>query len=178
MCFAAVCAHFWRETVSFSTENRAILHPSRLDFGAHAARIDCKTCAMIVSSVRTSCKINMHHIFERAVRSARKIRKNLHENRTCSHSFFQSFCARQARCEFATHSEVHLNVLKMMYGISAASECGLRLFARIFGAKLRRFRPKIARFRVSRGAILARTTRASTVKRVKSSSAVAGSFAK
>ena len=90
----AVCADFGREIARVSIENRAIVREFGRDFGAQAARIDRKTCAIIASSGRTSRRINEHHIFERAVRSARKIRKNLHENRMCSHSFFQSFCAR------------------------------------------------------------------------------------
>ena len=46
------------------------------------------------------------------------------------------------------HAEMVLEVLQMMYGISAAFECNLRLFARILGAEV----PKWAGFdRESRG---------------------------
>ena len=60
--------------------------------------------------------------------------------------FLQSFCVQQARCERTMHAEMVLEVLQMMYGISAAFECNLRLFARILGAEVGRFRSKIARF--------------------------------
>ena len=74
-----------------------------------------------------------------------------------------------ARRECATHAEVVFDVLKMMCDISAAFEYGLRWFARIFGAEVRRFRLKIARFCMRLGAILERTAHASTAKRVQSS---------
>ena len=56
-------------------------------------------------------------------------------------------------------------------------DCDLELFARIFGANLRRFRSKIARFCIRFGAILARKTRASTANRVQSSLAVTARLA-
>ena len=56
----------------------------------------------------------MNHIFERALPSARKMQKNLDENRTRSRRFLQRFSAQHARCECAMHAEVFLDVLKMM----------------------------------------------------------------
>ena len=81
--------------------------------------------------------------------------------------YLQRFCAQQVRRERATHAEVVFDVLQVISGISAAFECRLRLFAHIFGAEVRRFRSKIARFSVRFGAILARRTRASTVKHLR-----------
>ena len=48
MCFVVVCAHFWREIAPVSIENRVILRGVRRDFGAADARIDRKTCEIIV----------------------------------------------------------------------------------------------------------------------------------
>ena len=92
------------------------------------------------------CRSDLHQIFERAVHCARKNQKILQENRTCSYRFLQSFCTRQAHCECATDAEVVLDVLKVNFRIIAVCECDLWLFPHIFGAKLRRFRWKIARF--------------------------------
>ena len=172
MRFAVVCAHFRREIALVSTENRAILRPIWCDFGAQHARIGRKMCAIIVGSRCTCCRAALLQIFERAVRSARKIHKFLHENRTCSRRFLRSFCTQHARCECATLAEVLSDVLKMICGISAVFECDLRLSACNLGAKLRRFRLEIARFCVRFGAILARKTRAFAMECVKSSSAV------
>ena len=57
-----------------------------------------------------------------------------------SHRFLQNFCVQHARCECAAHAGVVFDVLQMICGISAAAECILRLFARSFGAEVRRFR--------------------------------------
>ena len=94
----------------------------------------------------------------------------------CSRRFLQSFCTQQARCECATHAEVSFDVMKVTLGISAVYECDLWLFPHIFGAKLRRFRWKIARCCLRFGAILARTTCASTAKRAQSLFKVAACF--
>ena len=48
MCFVVVCAYFGREIAPVSIENRVILRGVRRDFGAADARIDRKTCAIIV----------------------------------------------------------------------------------------------------------------------------------
>ena len=51
---------------------------------------------------------------------------------------------QHARRECATHSGVVLDVLQMMCGTREIFECDLGLFARLFGAEVRRFRWKIA----------------------------------
>ena len=141
-----VCADFGREIARVSIENRAILREFGRDFGAQAARIDRKTCAIIAGSRWTSWKVNAHENLKRAVCFARKIHELFEENCMRLGRFLQSFGVRQARRECATHAEVVFDVLQMIWGISEALECKLRLFARSFGAEVRRFRSKIARF--------------------------------
>ena len=86
--------------------------------------------------------------------------------------FLQVFWVLHARGECATHADVHLMFAQMMCSISAVFEGDLRVFLRIFGAEFRRIRSEIARFCIGLGGILARTTRASPVKRAQSSLAV------
>ena len=97
-----------------SIENRAFLRPVRRDFGAQDARIDRKRCAIISSSYCTFFGGDLDQKFDRAMRSARKIEKTFHENRTRFRWFLQSFGVRQARRECATHSEVVFDMLEMM----------------------------------------------------------------
>ena len=136
---------------AFSVRNRAGFDRKSRDFACGSARFwlsrrahrpqhVCNHRWRSLNIVKRRCAPD----FERAVCCARKIHKNSHENRTCSRRFLQSFCARQVRCECAMHAEVFLDVLKMMCGISAVLQCALWLFAHIFGAKLSRFRSKIA----------------------------------
>ena len=91
-------------------------------------------------------RINSHIIFHIALRFARKNGEFFEENCMSLGRFLQRFCVQQARCERTMHAEMVLEVLQMIYGISAAFECNLRLFARILGAEVGRFRSKIARF--------------------------------
>ena len=91
MCFVVVSAHLWRETAPISIENRVFLRSIRRDFGVQDVRINRSPLLMIVCSRHTSINRELGQNFDRAVRSARKIRKNLHENRMCSRFVFSKF---------------------------------------------------------------------------------------
>ena len=78
----AVCAHFLRESAPLSIENRAVLRSIRRNFSAGDARIDRKTCAIIAGSRCASFGAVVQQNIECAVRCARKIEKNVDENRT------------------------------------------------------------------------------------------------
>ena len=106
--------HFGRKIATVSIGNRAILRRIGRDFGAHHARIACKTRAIIAGSRCTLFGGVLDQKFDRAMRSARKIEKTFHENRTRFRWFLQSFGVRQARRECATQEEVFLDVLQVM----------------------------------------------------------------
>ena len=89
-----------------SIENRVFFRPVRRDFGAQDASIDRKRCAIIAGSRCTLFGGDLDHKFDRAMRSARKIEKTFHENRTRFRWFLQIFGVRQARRECATQEEV------------------------------------------------------------------------
>ena len=120
-------------------ENHAILRSIHRDFGEQDARIACKTCAIIAGSWFLPLRRDLIVYVERVAHFAQKSFEILDENRTILHRFLQSFGVRRALCGCATQAEVVFGVLQMMCGISAAFECVLRLFARIFDAKLHRF---------------------------------------
>ena len=87
-------------------------------FGAILAR---KTRASTAKDAQSSLAVVAHFLevtfdqkVDRAMRSARKIEKTFHENRTRFRWFLQSFGVRQARRECATHSEVVFDMLEMM----------------------------------------------------------------
>ena len=86
----------------------------RRDLGTRDARIARNTCAIIADSLCTLCGGNFIFRCDCAMRSARKIKKNFHENRTSLRRFLQSFGVRYARCVCATHDEVLFEVLKMI----------------------------------------------------------------
>ena len=112
--FAHIFGAELRRFRSKNDENRAILRLFWRGFGAPNTRIDRQKHSVIAGSRCMPCRAHNFQRFERAVRSARKIHKKLHENRTCSRWFLQSFCARHARCECATQAEVVFDVLKML----------------------------------------------------------------
>ena len=76
------CAHFRRRIAPVWIENRAILRPFWREFGAEHACIDRKTCAIIAGSRCASFGAVVQQNIECAVRCARKIEKNVDENRT------------------------------------------------------------------------------------------------
>ena len=109
----AVCALFLRESAPLSIENCAVLRSIRRDFGAGDARIDRKTCAIIIGSRWTSFRRGLDQDFDRAVRSARKTHKILDENRTILRWFLQVFGVLHARWEFFSQTGMVFVVLQM-----------------------------------------------------------------